>query len=79
VARDILGRPLTARRVIAGAEHVNMLEEKLREAVIGELKRQAANRPDLLRVQAAEELSVDGMIDLDALIMVIAGSVAGGP
>jgi hypothetical protein len=56
-----------------------MVEEKLREAVIGELKRQAANRPDLLRVQAAEELSVDGMIDLDALIMVIARSVAGGP
>ncbi|MCA6120314.1 hypothetical protein J6500_00120 [Bradyrhizobium sp. WSM 1704] len=56
-----------------------MLEQKLREAVIGELKRQAANRPDLLRVHDAGELSIDGRIDLDALVMVIAGSVAGGP
>ncbi|MGF6308803.1 hypothetical protein ABIB82_002440 [Bradyrhizobium sp. i1.8.4] len=57
----------------------NMLEEKLREAITGELKRQAANRPDLLRVQDAGELVVNGTIDLDALVMVIAGSVAGGP
>ncbi|MGY4567292.1 hypothetical protein QA639_05195 [Bradyrhizobium pachyrhizi] len=57
----------------------NMLEEKLRDAIIGELKRQAANRPDLLRVLDAGELSVSGTIDLDALVMVIAGSVAGGP
>ncbi|MCC8972471.1 MULTISPECIES: hypothetical protein [Bradyrhizobium] len=56
-----------------------MLEEKLRDAIIGELKRQAANRPDLLRVLDAGELSVSGTIDLDALVMVIAGSVAGGP
>ncbi|WP_429021898.1 hypothetical protein [Bradyrhizobium sp. I1.14.4] len=56
-----------------------MLEEKLREAITGELKRQAANRPDLLRVQDAGELVVNGTIDLDALVMVIAGSVAGGP
>ena len=57
----------------------NMLEEKLRDAIIGELRRQAANRPDALRVENAGELSVSGTIDLDALIMVIAGSVAGGP
>ena len=57
----------------------NMLEEKLRDAIIDELKRQAANRPDLLRVLDAGELSVSGTIDLDALVMVIAGSVAGGP
>lgn len=57
----------------------NMLEEKLRDAIIGELKRQAANRPDLLSVLDAGELSVSGTIDLDALVMVIAGSVAGGP
>ncbi|MBR0869023.1 hypothetical protein JQ633_01535 [Bradyrhizobium tropiciagri] len=57
----------------------DMLEQKLRDAIIGELKRQAANRPDELSVQAVEDLSISGTIDLDALVMVIAGSVAGGP
>ncbi|MFB6450355.1 hypothetical protein [Bradyrhizobium tunisiense] len=61
-----------------------MLEEKLKEAIIGELQRQAANRPQALKVQGAddassEELIVNGRIDLGALAMVIAGSVAGGP
>lgn len=62
-----------------------MLEEKLKEAIIGELQRQAANRPQTLKVEGAtdargsEELTVNGRIDLGALAMVIAGSVAGGP
>jgi hypothetical protein len=57
-----------------------MLEEKLKESIIGELKRQAANRPQSLKVEEfSEELIVNGMIDLAALVMVIAGSVAGGP
>lgn len=62
-----------------------MLEEKLKEAIVGELQRQAANRPQLLKVQSlkvegsAEELVVNGKIDLAELAMVIAGSVAGGP
>ncbi|MFB6419797.1 MULTISPECIES: hypothetical protein [Bradyrhizobium] len=62
-----------------------MLEEKLKEAIIGELQRQAANRPQALKVQGAddakgsEELIVNGRIDLGALAMVVAGSVAGGP
>ncbi|MCK1384903.1 hypothetical protein [Bradyrhizobium sp. 21] len=62
-----------------------MLEEKLTEAVIGELQRQAANRPQSLKVErpddaeGSEELIVNGKIDLAALVMVIAGSVAGGP
>ncbi|UPK24397.1 hypothetical protein [Bradyrhizobium sp. 195] len=62
-----------------------MLEEKLKEAIVGELQRQAANRPQTLKVQGAddanssEELIVNGRIDLGALAMVIAGSVAGGP
>ncbi|MCK1419303.1 hypothetical protein IVB14_29955 [Bradyrhizobium sp. 180] len=62
-----------------------MLEEKLKEAIIGELQRQAAERPQALRVQGAddaersEELNVNGKVDLGALVMVIAGSVAGGP
>ncbi|MGF6308809.1 hypothetical protein ABIB82_002446 [Bradyrhizobium sp. i1.8.4] len=36
------------------------------EAITGELKRQAAGRPDLLRVPDAGELAVNGTIDLDA-------------
>ncbi|MCK1718092.1 hypothetical protein [Bradyrhizobium sp. 141] len=62
-----------------------MLEEKLKEAIVGELQRQAANRPQTLKIQGAddanssEELIVNGKIDLAALVMVIAGSVAGGP
>ncbi|MGY3551626.1 hypothetical protein ACVWZ4_006949 [Bradyrhizobium sp. USDA 4472] len=57
-----------------------MLEEKLREAIVGELKRQAANRPQALKVEgSAEELIVNGRIDLADLVMVIVGSVAGGP
>ncbi len=56
-----------------------MLEEKLKEAIIGELKRQAANRPQSLKVEGSDELIVNGRIDLADLVMVIAGSVAGGP
>ena len=57
-----------------------MLEEKLKEAIIGELERQAANQPQSLKVQgSSEELVVNGKIDLAALVMVITGSVAGGP
>lgn len=56
-----------------------MLEEKLKEAIIGELKRQAANRPQSLKVEGDDELIVNGKIDLAELVMVIAGSVAGGP
>jgi len=56
-----------------------MLEEKLKEAIIGELQRQAANQPQLLRVENSDGLVVSGKIDIDDLVMVIAGSVAGGP
>ncbi len=62
-----------------------MLEEKLKQAIIDELKRQAADRPQALKVQgsdevkSSEELTVNGKVDLGALVMVIAGSVAGGP
>jgi hypothetical protein len=52
---------------------------ELREAIIGELKRQAANQPESLKVEGSDELIVNGKIDLADLVMVIAGSVAGGP
>jgi hypothetical protein len=56
-----------------------MLEEKLKEAIIGELQRQAANDPQSLSVESSGDLVVKGKIDIEALVMVIAGSVAGGP
>jgi hypothetical protein len=56
-----------------------MLEEKLKEAIVGELKRQAANDPQSLSIDDSEDLIVKGKIDLDDLTMVIAGAVAGGP
>ncbi|AMA58669.1 MULTISPECIES: hypothetical protein [unclassified Bradyrhizobium] len=62
-----------------------MLEEKLKQAIIDELNRQAADRPQALKIQGAdaaqdsEELTVNGKVDLGALVMVVAGSVAGGP
>jgi hypothetical protein len=56
-----------------------MLEEKLKEAIVAELKRQAVNNPQSLSVDNADDLVVKGKIDLDDLAMVIAGAVAGGP
>ena len=56
-----------------------MLEEKLKEAIVAELKRQAANDPHSLSVESSDGLVVEGKIDLDDLAMVIAGAVAGGP
>jgi hypothetical protein len=56
-----------------------MLEEKLKEAIVAELKRQAANDPQSLSIDDSEDLIVKGKVDLDDLTMVIAGAVAGGP
>ena len=56
-----------------------MLEEKLKEAIVAELKRQAANDPKSLSVEQSDDLVVRGKIDLDDLAMVIAGAVAAGP
>jgi hypothetical protein len=58
---------------------MSALDEKLKEAIVGELKRQAADSPQSLSVNDSQDLVVNGKIDLDALIMVVAGSVAGGP
>ena len=56
-----------------------MLEEKIAEAIVDELLRQAAAHPETLCVQSTRELQVNGKIDVQALAMAIAGSVAGGP
>jgi len=56
------------------------LEEKVKQAIIDELKRQAELKPGSLRVSPAKtKLSVDGEIDLDDLTMVVIGALAGGP
>jgi hypothetical protein len=60
-------------------EALRMLEEKLKEAIVAELKRQAANDPQSLRIENSDGLVVEGKIDLDDLAIVIAGAVAGGP
>jgi len=56
-----------------------MLEEKLKEAIVAELTRLAANDPQSLGIESSDGLVVKGKIDLDDLTMVIAGAVAGGP
>ena len=60
-------------------EMPSVLDEKLKEAIVGELKRQAADRPQTLSVSDSPDLFVNGKIDIDALVMVVAGSDAGGP
>jgi hypothetical protein len=54
-------------------EELRMLEEKLKEAIIAELKRQAANDPQSLSIESSDGLVVKGKIDLDDLTMVIVG------
>ncbi|WP_398467822.1 hypothetical protein [Tardiphaga sp.] len=56
-----------------------MLEEQIVEAIKAELQRQAADKPSELSVKTSKEFRVNGVIDLDALAMAVAGSVAGGP
>jgi hypothetical protein len=56
-----------------------MLEERLKEVIVGELKRQAANSPRSLQVDDSKELVVKGKINIDELVMAVAGAVAGGP
>lgn len=56
-----------------------MLEEQIADAIKTELQRQAAEKPSELSVETSEDFSVNGVIDLAALAMAVAGSVAGGP
>ncbi|RVN34496.1 hypothetical protein [Sinorhizobium meliloti] len=65
-----------------GTSHLNEgnLEAKAINAVIEELQRQAAENPSKLQVrQAGDKLAVHGEIDVDAVVMVVVGSLAGGP
>jgi hypothetical protein len=57
-----------------------MMEEKVREAIIAELQRQAEANGARLRIAVKDELlTVNGDIDLDALAMAVVGAVSGGP
>ncbi len=63
----------------SGSTH-KPLEAKAIEAAYEELERQAAENPSVLRVRKdGDRAVIDGAVDLDALVMVIVGSVAGGP
>lgn len=55
------------------------MEEQIRAAIIDELKRQAEISRELEVRQDGDRLMVEGPIDVDAIVMVVAGSVAGGP
>jgi hypothetical protein len=56
------------------------MQDTVREAIIDELRRQADNSGSALKVDVqGEKLVINGPINLDDLVMVIAGSLAGGP
>ena len=55
------------------------MEDKVRAAIIDELMRQAEDAADLQVSVEGDTLIVQGPIDVDALVMVVLGSMAGGP
>lgn len=56
------------------------VEDQVREAILTELGRQSEDPDCPLTVHAANgRLTVNGDVDLDALVFVIVGSQAGGP
>ena len=56
------------------------LSRKLRSTIIEELKRQAEVSEEGLAVEEGEDtVFIHGSVDIDDLVMVIAGSMAGGP
>ncbi|MBP2233827.1 hypothetical protein J2Z31_000317 [Sinorhizobium kostiense] len=64
----------------SGNLNSDRLEAKAIAAFVEELERQAAENPSKLRVRrSGEKLAVEGEIDVDALVMVIVGSMTGGP
>ena len=56
------------------------IEVEIRKAIVGELERQAVNSDGKLKVDATEDrVMINGAVDLDDLVMVVLGSIAGGP
>ena len=57
------------------------IEDQVREAIVEELKRQAAAGEGKLTLtdEGNDLLSVQGRVNLDELAMAVVGAVAGGP
>jgi hypothetical protein len=57
------------------------MEDKVREAMLGELNRQVAESTGRLMVRDAEDddVIIEGRVDLEALAMAVVGAVSGGP
>jgi len=56
------------------------VEDTVRNAIVDELKRQAEISESKLQVTTSDDLvTINGPVDLDDLVMVIVGSLAGGP
>ncbi|MFU0507826.1 hypothetical protein [Pseudaminobacter sp. NGMCC 1.201702] len=56
------------------------LERKAVRGVIEELERQCAENRARLKVRrAGDRVIVDGELDVDAIVMVVVGAMAGGP
>jgi hypothetical protein len=56
------------------------LDDNIRDAIVDELSRQAENSGSALKVDlSGEQLIIHGAVNIDDLVMVIAGSLAGGP
>lgn len=57
------------------------MEDQVREAVVGEIARQAEASDGAIKAEcsAPGRLRVEGEVDLDALAMAVVGAVAGGP
>lgn len=64
----------------SGLETLMNLHDHIRDAIIDELQRQADNGGASLKVEVENDrLVINGPVNLDDLVMVIAGSLAGGP
>jgi hypothetical protein len=56
------------------------VEDTVRRSILDELQRQAGNSEGALRVVASsDKVEINGSVDLDELVMVVMGSLAGGP
>ena len=55
------------------------MEDQVRTALVDELKRQAETSSELQVREYGVRLVVNGPIDVDAIVMSTAGSIAGGP
>jgi hypothetical protein len=61
-------------------ENAMNIHDHIRDAIVDELQRQSENSGSALSVDLNDErLVINGPINLDDLVMVIAGSLAGGP